>query len=161
MISTIEINQLEELPLNCLAILRDNLGIPDMFALCLKDKEELDITSLNFKIAFISDDNIPICVIMIKNNNKIYKCLIGFNIEKEFEYLKQLMNFKTFNLFLFSESSKQSIVKIDNMEGNKFIDAMLAVKSTMSYKSLQEVEEAKQKILNNYSDEQLWNDFSE
>lgn len=156
MFSTIEINQLDDMPLNCLAILRDSLGSSDVFSLCLK-ANNLDIKSLTFKIAFFSNHNIPIYVLMIKSNHTIYKCLIGFNIVKEFEYFKNLMNLKYFNLFLISDKKEISIVKITNIHSNKFLDAMLSVQSNIPNISYEEFEYAKQTILNTYSDNDLWN----
>ena len=44
MLSTIDINQLESLPTDCLAILKDDLGSSDVFSLCLKTNN-LDVPS--------------------------------------------------------------------------------------------------------------------
>ncbi len=156
MFSTIEINQLDYLPLNCLAILRDNLGSSDVFSLCLR-ANNLNKKSLTFKIAFFSNHNIPIYVLMIKSNHTIYKCLIGFNIIKEFEYFKNLMNLKSFNLFLISDKKEISIIRINNIHSNKFLDSLLSIKSNMPDISYNESEYAKQVILNTYSDNDLWN----
>ncbi len=157
MLSTIVIDQLEKLPLNNLVILKDNLGSTDIFSLCLK-ANNVDIKSLYFKIAFISIDNVPIGILMIKSNDKIYKCLIGFNMPKEFEYLRHLMSLESFNLFLFSDKTEKSIIRIENLDGSKkFSHAMSAVQSNMPDTSIRDVDYAKQEILNTFSDDELWN----
>lgn len=158
MVSTIAINQLEVLPWNCLVIMKDNIGSSDIFSLCLK-ANNIDSSSLAFKITFVSTGNIPICILMIKSKKVIYKCLIGFNTPKEFEYLKNLMKQKTFNLFLFSDNKKEFIVKINNSDGDKFLSALSSIKSTILDISTSELESAKQQILKTYSDDELWNLF--
>lgn len=155
MLSTIEINQLESLPTDCLAILKDNLGPSDVFSLCLKTNN-LDVPSLSFKITFVSIDKIPIYVLMVKSKHKVYKCLIGFNIHNEFESFKHLMQLESFNLFLFSNNKEQTIIKITNKNGKKFLDAMLSVKDTMPDVSCEALNQAKQKLLDIYSDDDLW-----
>ncbi len=76
---------------------------------------------------------------------------------KEFEYLRHLMNLKSFNLFLFSDKKKESIIRIENSDGKKFLKAMSSVQSTMPNASCRNVDSIKQEILNTYSDEELWN----
>lgn len=156
MISIIVMDQLEKLPLNNLVILKDDMGNNDIFSLCLK-ANDIDIKSLYFKITFISIDKVPIGILMIKSNDKIYKCLIGFNMPKELEYLRHLMNLKSFNLFLFSDKKEQSIIQIENLDGKKFLKAMSSVQSIMPDVSYRNVDSIKQEILNTYSDEELWN----
>lgn len=156
--STIEINQLESLPKDCLAILRDNLGSSDNFSLCLK-ANNLDVPSLVFKITFISIDKIPICVLMIKDNYKLYKCLISFNILKEFEYFEHLMQLETFNLFLISYNEDKTIIKITNKNHKSFLDTMSSVRDTMPNTSIEEIKQAKQKLLDLYNNDTLWNSY--
>lgn len=155
MLSTIDINQLESLPTDCLAILKDDLGSSDVFSLCLKTNN-LDVPSLSFKITFVSIDKIPIYVLMVKDNRKIYKCLIGFNIISEFEAFKHLMLLDSFNLFLFSDNKEQTVIKITNKNGKKFLNAMLSVKSNMPDVSCNALNQAKKKLLDIYSDKDLW-----
>lgn len=156
MLSTIEINQLGNLPTDCLVILKDNLGSSDIFSLCLKTNN-LDVPSLRFKIAFVSIDKIPIYVLMIKVSCKVYKCLIGFSITNEFESFKHLMQLESFDLFLLSDNKEQTVIKINNKNSKKFLAAMSAVKNTMPDVSCESLNQAKQKLLDTYSDDDLWN----
>lgn len=109
--SIIELDQIDLLPLDNLSILRDNLGKSDTFSLCLRIKDILS-TTFKFKMNFIVIDSIPIFILMLKCNEKIYKCLISLGITKEYTYLKNLMKLPSFNLFLFSDKQMISIKRL-------------------------------------------------
>ena len=107
----IEINNIDLLPQEKLSILRDNLGKTDTFSLCLKTNDMLS-NNLKFKLNFIIIDSIPIFILMLKCNKKIYTSLISLEITKEYTYLKNLMKLPSFNLFLFSDKKMITIKKI-------------------------------------------------
>lgn len=156
--SIIDLNEIKYMPFESLMILKDNYSKKDYYSLCLKTKEYISSFS-DFKITFHVVDNVPICVLMVKLNNKIYKCLIGFEIEKEFEYLKNLMLLKSFNLFLMTNYNEHKIIEVKNNKNKKIVDALLNVKKTKKSVTCYELRIAKQKILEMYSDEELWNNF--
>lgn len=156
--SIIDLNEIKYMPFESLMILKDNYSKKDYYSLCLKTKEYISSFS-DFKVTFHVVDNVPICVLMVKLNNKIYKCLIGFEIEKEFEYLKNLMLLKSFNLFLMTKYNEHKIIEVKNDKNKKIVDALLNVKKSKRSVTCYELRIAKQKILEMYSDEELWNNF--
>ena len=156
MITTILTEQLNTLPMDSLAILKDNLGTSDIFSLCLK-MNQLENLSFDFKISFTVVDTTPVCILMIKNRDKIYKCLIRLDIMKEFNDLKNLMSQKNINLFIFEDQNKKSIIKIDNQKNKKFIDAITNLNHTFTEFNNYSIDKIKQKLLNSYSDYELWN----
>lgn len=156
--SIINLNEIEYMPFESLMILKDNYSKKDYYSLCLKTKEYISSFS-DFKISFCVIDNVPICILMVKLNNRIYKCLIGFELEKEFEYLKNLMLLKSFNLFLMTDYNEHQVIEIKNNKNNKFLNALLKVKKTTKNVTCDNLKNAKQKILDMYSDEELWNNF--
>lgn len=153
--SIIDLNEIEHLPFESLRILKDDFGKKDMYSLCLRTEEHIS-SLIDFKISFVLIDTIPICVLMIKLGNKIYKCLIEFEFEKEFAYLKNLMLLNTFNLFLISDTENK-VIRIENLKNEEFIKALSKVKENMDNISYHDLNLAKQKLLNMYSDEELWN----
>lgn len=156
--SIIDLNEIKYMPFESLMILKDNYSKKDIYSLCLKTKEYISSFS-DFKITFHVVDNVPICVLMVKLNNKIYKCLIGFEIEKEFEYLKNLMLLKSFNLFLMTNYNEHKVIEVKNNKNKKIVDALLNVKKSKKSVTCSELKNAKQKILEMYSDEELWENF--
>lgn len=155
MMSIIELDHIDLLPLDNLAILRDNLGKSDTFSLCLRIKDILS-TTFKFKMNFIVIDSIPIFILMLKCNEKIYKCLISLGITKEYTYLKNLMKLPSFNLFLFSDKKMISIKKIKNTMNKKISKLMNTIENMNIHATLVDVENAKNKLLEIYSDKELW-----
>ncbi len=153
--SIIELDQIDLLPLDNLSILRDNLGKSDTFSLCLRIKDILS-TTFKFKMNFIVIDSIPIFILMLKCNEKIYKCLISLGITKEYTYLKNLMKLPSFNLFLFSDKQMISIKKIKNTMNKKISKLMNTIENMDIHATLIDVENAKNKLLEMYSDKELW-----
>lgn len=153
--STVSINQLDTLPVNNLAILKDDIGSTDIFSLCLK-LDNIENTTFDFKISYTQIDDIPVCILMIKNNDKIYKCLLRLDLFQEFNELKKLMSLNTFNLFIIHDN-KKSIIKIQNPNCNKFVDAIKNVNKHFAKSNNIFKENIKNKILNIYSDSELWN----
>lgn len=153
--SIIELDQIDLLPLDNLSILRDNLGKSDTFSLCLRIKDILS-TTFKFKMNFIVIDSIPIFILMLKCNEKIYKCLISLGITKEYAYLKNLMKLPSFNLFLFSDKKMISIKKIKNTMNKKILKLMNTIENMDIHATLIDVENAKNKLLEMYSDKELW-----
>lgn len=153
--SIIELDQIDLLPLDNLSILRDNLGKSDTFSLCLRIKDILS-TTFKFKMNFIVIDSIPIFILMLKCNEKIYKCLISLGITKEYTYLKNLMKLPSFNLFLFSNKKMISIKKIKNTMNKKILKLMNTIENMDIHATLIDVENAKNKLLEMYSDKELW-----
>lgn len=153
--SIIELDQIDLLPLDNLSILRDNLGKSDTFSLCLRIKDILS-TTFKFKMNFIVIDSIPIFILMLKCNEKIYKCLISLGITKEYTYLKNLMKLPSFNLFLFSDKKMISIKKIKNTMNKKISKLMNTIENMDIHATLIDVENAKNKLLEMYSDKELW-----
>lgn len=153
--SIIELDQIDLLPLDNLSILRDNLGKSDTFSLCLRIKDILS-TTFKFKMNFIVIDSIPIFILMLKCNEKIYKCLISLGITKEYTYLKNLMKLPSFNLFLFSDKKMISIKKIKNTMNKKILKLMNTIENMDIHATLIDVENAKNKLLEMYSDKELW-----
>lgn len=131
-------------------------GKNDYYSLCLKTNEYVS-PIVDFKVCFISLDNIPICVLMVKLGNKIYKCLIGFTFEKEYLYFKNLMNLKHFNLCIMDDSNIKKIITIYNNKHKNFISSLNKVKEIAKNIKCDDFISAKQKLLNMYSDEELWN----
>lgn len=154
--SIIDISQINSLPSDTLMILKNNYENEEQYSLCLK-AEELTSTKKHFKISFVVLDKIPMCVLMIKSNEKIYKCVIDFELENEYNYLKNLMNLKTFNLFVILNESRQQVIKISNLKSKEFIKALSRVKENIHSFSYAELINAKQKLLNSYTDKELWN----
>lgn len=153
--SIIELDQIDLLPLDNLSILRDNLGKSDTFSLCLRIKDILS-TTFKFKMNFIVIDSIPIFILMLKCNEKIYKCLISLGITKEYTYLKNLMKLPSFNLFLFSDKKMISIKKIKNTMNKKILKLMNTIENMDIHASLTDIDNAKNKLLEMYSDKELW-----
>ena len=153
--SIIELDQIDLLPLDNLSILRDNLGKSDTFSLCLRIKDILS-TTFKFKMNFIVIDSIPIFILMLKCNEKIYKCLISLGITKEYTYLKNLIKLPSFNLFLFSDKKMISIKKIKNTMNKKILKLMNTIENMDIHATLIDVENAKNKLLEMYSDKELW-----
>lgn len=153
--SIIELDQIDLLPLDNLSILRDNLGKSDTFSLCLRTNDMLS-NNLKFKLNFIVIDSIPIFILMLKCNEKIYKCLISLGITKEYTYLKNLMKLPSFNLFLFSNKKMISIKKIKNTMNKKILKLMNTIENMDIHATLIDVENAKNKLLEMYSDKELW-----
>ena len=153
--SIIELDQIDLLPLDNLSILRDNLGKSDTFSLCLRIKDILS-TTFKFKMNFIVIDSIPIFILMLKCNEKIYKCLISLGITKEYTYLKNLMKLPSFNLFLFSDKQMISIKKIKNTMNKKISKLMNTIENMDIHASLTDINNAKNKLLDMYNDKDLW-----
>lgn len=153
--SIIELDQIDLLPLDNLSILRDNLGKSDTFSLCLRIKDILS-TTFKFKMNFIVIDSIPIFILMLKCNKNIYKCLISFGITKEYTYLKNLMKLPSFNLFLFSDKQMISIKKIKNTMNKKVLKLMNTIENMDIHATLTDIDNAKNKLLEMYSDKELW-----
>lgn len=153
--SIIELDQIDLLPLDNLSILRDNLGKSDTFSLCLRIKDILS-TTFKFKMNFIVIDSIPIFILMLKCNEKIYKCLISLGVTKEYTYLKNLMKLPSFNLFLFSDKKMISIKKIKNTMNKKILKLMNTIENMDIHATLTDIENAKNKLLKMYSDKELW-----
>ena len=154
--SVIELNNIEKLPNNTLAIIKDNLGKRDIYSLCLKD-DIIDYHSpLDFRFGFIPVNNVPMCILMIKIKNKIYKTLVSLNIIKELEYLKNLLCSETFNLFLLSKSKENLVYKIENKQHLDFSKAISAVEANMPGNSYKNIILSKEDLLNKYTDEELW-----
>lgn len=153
--SIIELDQIDLLPLDNLSILRDNLGKSDTFSLCLRIKDILS-TTFKFKMNFIVIDSIPIFILMLKCNKKIYKCLISLGITKEYTYLKNLMKLPSFNLFLFSDKKMISIKKIKNTMNKKILKLMNTIENMDIHATLTDIDNAKNKLLEMYSDKELW-----
>ena len=153
--SIIELDQIDLLPLDNLSILRDNLGKSDTFSLCLRIKDILS-TTFKFKMNFIVIDSIPIFILMLKCNEKIYKCLISLGITKEYTYLKNLMKLPSFNLFLFSDKKMISIKKIKNTMNKKILKLMNTIENMDIHATLIDIDNAKNKLLEMYSDKELW-----
>ena len=151
----IEIDNIDLLPQEKLSILRDNLGKTDTFSLCLKTNDMLS-NNLKFKLNFIIIDSIPIFILMLKCNKNIYKCLISFGITKEYTYLKNLMKLPSFNLFLFSDKKMITVKKIRNKKNEKILKLMDFIEDMDIHATLKEVYEAKNKLLEIYSDKELW-----
>lgn len=151
----IEINNIDLLPQEKLSILRDNLGKTDTFSLCLKTNDMLS-NNLKFKLNFIVIDSIPIFILMLKCNKKIYTSLISLEITKEYTYLKNLMKLPLFNLFLFSDKKMISIKKIKNTMNKKILKLMNTIENMDIHASLTDIDNAKNKLLEMYSDKELW-----
>lgn len=151
----IEINNIDLLPQEKLSILRDNLGKTDTFSLCLKTNDMLS-NNLKFKLNFIVIDSIPIFILMLKCNKNIYKCLISLEITKEYTYLKNLMKLPSFNLFLFSDKKMISIKKIKNTMNKRISKLMNTIENMDIHATLIDVDNAKNKLLEMYSDKELW-----
>lgn len=154
--SVIELNNIETLPNNTLAIIKDNLGENDIYSLCLKD-DVIDYHSpLDFRLGFILVNNVPICILMIKIKNKIYKNLISLNFIKELDYLKNLLSSQAFNLFLFSKSKENLVYRIQNKQHIDFSKAISAVETNMRTHSCEDIKKAKEDLLIKYTDGELW-----
>ena len=151
----IEINNIDLLPQEKLSILRDNLGKTDTFSLCLKTNDMLS-NNLKFKLNFIIIDSIPIFILMLKCNKKIYTSLISLEITKEYTYLKNLMKLPSFNLFLFSDKKMISIKKIKNTMNKKILKLMNTIENMDIHASLTDIDNAKNKLLEMYNDKELW-----
>lgn len=151
----IEINNIDLLPQEKLSILRDNLGKTDTFSLCLKTNDMLS-NNLKFKLNFIVIDSIPIFILMLKCNKKIYTSLISLEITKEYTYLKNLMKLPFFNLFLFSDKKMISIKKIKNTMNKKILKLMNTIENMDIHATLTDIDNAKNKLLEMYSDKELW-----
>lgn len=154
--SVIELNNIETLPNNTLAILKDNLGENDIYSLCLKD-DVIDYHSpLDFRLGFILVKNVPICILMIKIKNKIYKTLISLNFIKELDYLKNLLSSQAFNLFLFTKNKANFVYRIENKQYIDFSRAISAVETNMQNNLYDDIILSKEDLLNKYTDEELW-----
>ena len=151
----IEINNIDLLPQEKLSILRDNLGKTDTFSLCLKTNDMLS-NNLKFKLNFIVIDSIPIFILMLKCNKKIYTSLISLEITKEYTYLKNLMKLPFFNLFLFSDKKMITVKKIRNKKNEKILKLMGFIEDMDIHATLKEVNDAKNKVFNIYNDRELW-----
>ena len=151
----IEINNIDLLPQEKLSILRDNLGKTDTFSLCLKTNDMLS-NNLKFKLNFIVIDSIPIFILMLKCNKKIYTSLISLEITKEYIYLKNLMKLPSFNLFIFSDKKMITIKKIKNTMNKKILKLMNSIENMDIHASLTDIDNAKNKLLEMYNDKELW-----
>lgn len=151
----IEINNIDLLPQEKLSILRDNLGKTDTFSLCLKTNDMLS-NNLKFKLNFIVIDSIPIFILMLKCNKKIYTSLISLEITKEYTYLKNLMKLPSFNLFIFSDKKMITIKKIKNTMNKKILKLMNTIENMDIHASLTDIDNAKNKLLEMYNDKELW-----
>lgn len=151
----IEINNIDLLPQEKLSILRDNLGKTDTFSLCLKTNDMLS-NNLKFKLNFIVIDSIPIFILMLKCNKKIYTSLISLEITKEYTYLKNLMKLPSFNLFIFSDKKMITIKKIKNTMNKKILKLMNTIENMDIHASLTDIDNAKNKLIEMYNDKELW-----
>ena len=150
----IEINNIDLLPQEKLSILRDNLGKTDTFSLCLKTNDMLS-NNLKFKLNFIIIDSIPIFILMLKCNKKIYTSLISLEITKEYTYLKNLMKLPFFNLFLFSDKKMITVKKIRNKKNEKILKLMDFIEDMDIHATLKEVNDAENNLLEICSDKEL------
>lgn len=154
--SVIELNNIEALPNNTLAILKDNLGENDIYSLCLKD-DVIDYHSpLDFRLCFIPVNNVPMCVLMIKIENKIYKKIVSFELTKEFEYLKNLLSSKTFTILLFSKDKEIFLFRMENKQYKRLSKAISTVKLNMPSSSYYDIIGSKEELLSKYTDDELW-----
>lgn len=151
-----ELNNIETLPNNTLTILKDDFGKDDIYSLYLKNNFLEHPASIDFRIGFVDVNNIPMLVLLVKIKDKIYKNLVSFYFSRELNYLKKLLTPTTFNLFLFSNDNKGFVYKIDNKHHYDLSKAISAVESRQQNKSSEDVRNAKQEILNRYTDEELW-----
>ena len=151
----IEINNIDLLPQEKLSILRDNLDKTDTFSLCLKTNDMLS-NNLKFKLNFIIIDSIPIFILMLKCNKKIYTSLISLEFTKEYTYLKNLMKLPFFNLFLFSDKKMITVKKIRNKKNEKILKLMDFIEDMDIHATLKEVNDAKNKVFKMYSNKELW-----
>lgn len=154
--ATIELGQINTLPTNTLAILKDNFEPTEFFSLVVKDTFE-NITDLHFKTCFLTVNEIPFCVLMVKIKDKLYKCPISFELARESDYLQKIFNLNFFNLYLVSENKKIDIIKIKNKNYKTLSESIEEVKKYSTYHPYCDIICAKQKILSDYSDEKLWN----
>lgn len=154
--ATIELNQINTLPTNTLAILKDNFEPTEFFSLIVKDTFE-NITDLHFKTCFLTVNEIPFCVLMVKVEDKLYKCPISFELTRESNYLQKIFKLKSFNLYLVSEDKKMDVIKIKNENYKTLSESIEKVKKYSVYHTYYDIVDAKQKILNDYPDEELWN----
>ena len=112
--------------------------------------------NLKFKLNFIVIDSIPIFILMLKCNKNIYKCLISLEITKEYTYLKNLMKLPSFNLFIFSDKKMITVKKIKNKKNEEILKLMDSIEDINIHATLKEVNDAKNKLLEIYSDKELW-----
>ena len=154
--AAIELGQINTLPTNTLAILKDNFEPTEFFSLVVKDTFE-NITDLHFKTCFLTVNEIPFCVLMVKIKNKLYKCPISFELPKEFNYLQSLSKLKYFNLYLISEKKEIHVIQIKNQDYKSLSKALIQVKNSSAFHPFLDIMDAKKKIINNYIDEDLWN----
>ena len=152
----IEINNIETIPNNTLTIFKDNLGENDIYSLCLKDNISERPSSIDFRLGFVPLNNVPMCVLMIKIENKIYKRLLSFEITREFEYLKNLLAPDFFNLYLFSNEKEIFVFRIENKRHKSFLEAADAVKENLLSNTYNKIVFSKEDLLNRYTDEELW-----
>lgn len=156
MVSSIELNKIDTLENEQLAIVKDDLGPNDVYCLCLKDDINCRPTSLNFRLGFITVNEIPLFVLMVKVENKIYKTLISLDFVKESNYIKNLLGSKAFNLFLFTNSKENFVYRIENKHHKDFLNALSSVTKYMTSNSYYGVIDAKEQLLQKYTDEELW-----
>ncbi len=154
--SIIDLNQIELIPNKTLSILRDNLEEKNIYCLCLKDNITNFSNNIDFRIGFITVLDVPICTLMIKIGNKIYKNLVSFYFSNEITYLKKLLSLKRFNLFLLLNTNI-FIFNINNYKNISLFKAISAVESNMPLVSYNDVILAKEEILKKYTDNELWN----
>ena len=153
--SSIELNQIDTLENEQLAIVKDNLGQNDIYFLCLKDDINCRPTSIDFRIGFIPVNDIPLFVLMVKIDTKIYKTLVSLEFVKELNYLKNLMSSESFNLFLFTNDNENFVYRIENKHHKDFLNALSSVTKYMTSNSYHDVIDAKEQLLNTYAKKEL------
>lgn len=154
--SSIELNKIDTLENEQLAIVKDDLGKKDIYCLCLKDDINCRPTSINFRVGFITVNDIPLFVLMVKIDTKIYKTLVSLDFFKESNYLKNLMSSESFNLFLFTNGNENFVYRIENKQHKDFLDALASLTKYMTSNSYYDVIDAKEQLLNKYTDKELW-----
>lgn len=154
--ATIELNQINTLPVDTLAIVKDDMEPTKVFSLVIRDSFS-NISNLEFKTSFVTLNDIPFCVLMVKVQNKLYKCPISFELPKEFNYLQNLAKLKYFNLYLISDKKEIHVIQIKNQDYKSLSKALIQVKNTSAFHPFFDIMDAKKRIINNYIDEDLWN----
>lgn len=153
---TIELKQIDTLPLDTLAIVKDDIEQNEFFSLVIRDSFN-NISDIQFKTCFVTLHEIPFCVLMVKVQDKLYKCPISFELPKEFNYLQSLSKLKYFNLYLISDKKEIHVIQIKNQDYKSLSKALIQVKNSSAFHPFLDIMDAKKKIINNYIDEDLWN----
>lgn len=154
--TTIDLNKISTLPVNTLAIIKDNFESDTFFSLVIRDSFS-NISDIQFKTCFVTLHEIPFCILMVKVQDKLYRCPISFELNNEFENLQNLSKLKSFNLYLISENKEIHVIEIKNTNYKSLSKALIQVKKSSTIHPFNDINDAKKKILYNYSDEEIWN----